>query len=273
MKFFKSTMAVVLSMGMVFSLAACGSDNSASTNSNNSNTESQTEGEKPGEGKKYVIATDTTFAPFEFQNESGEFVGIDIDLINAIAEDQGFEIELQSPGFNAALQAVTSGQADGMIAGMSITDERKQTFDFSDPYFDSGVIMAIGKDNNDIKSYEDLKGKKVAVKIGTEGERFANSIASQYGFTMDVYDDSNSMYQAVLSGSAVACFEDYPVVGYAITQGIGLKFVTEKEQGSSYGFGVKKGEKAELVEMFNDGLANLKESGKYQEILDTYIQE
>lgn len=264
MKFFKSTMAAVLSLGVVFSLAACGSDNTKQSNNENSNT---------NEGKTYVIATDTTFAPFEFENADGEFVGIDIDIMKAIAEDQGFDIEIQSLGFNAALQAVTAGQADGMIAGMSITDDRKEVFDFSEPYFDSGVVMAIGKNNNDIKSYEDLAGKKIAVKVGTEGETFASSIAEKYGFTMDVYDDSNSMYQAVLSGNAVACFEDYPVVGYAITQGIELKLVTEKEQGSSYGFAVKKGSNPELIEMFNEGFANLKESGKYQEILDTYIQE
>ena len=74
-------------------------------------------------------------------------------------------------------------------------------------------------------------------------------------------------------GNSVACFEDYPVLGYGITQGNGLKMVTDKEQGSSYGFAVGKGENAELLKMFNTGLANLKENGKYQEILDTYIQE
>ena len=85
--------------------------------------------------------------------------------------------------------------------------------------------------------------------------------------------DSNAMYMDVNAGNSIACFEDYPVMGYAITQGVGLKMVTEKEQGSSYGFAVNKGENTELLEMFNAGLANLKESGKYDEILATYIQE
>ncbi|MBO8435092.1 MAG: transporter substrate-binding domain-containing protein [Tyzzerella sp.] len=261
MKFLKSTMAVALSLGMMFSLVGCGGDqNQSSTNDTGK--------------KKYVIATDTTFAPFEFQNENGEYVGIDIDLIKAIAENQGFDVDIQSLGFNAALQAVTSGQADGMIAGMSITEERKNTFDFSDAYYDSAVVMATSKNDTTINSYEDLKGKTVAVKIGTEGERFASSVADKYGFTMDIYDDSNSMYQAVMSGSAVACFEDYPVINYAISsQGLGLKLYSEKEQGSSYGFGVKKGENPELISMFNEGLANIKENGEYQKILDTYIQE
>ena len=222
--------------------------------------------------KTYIIATDTTFAPFEFQNEAGEYVGIDIELLAAIAEDQGFEYELQTLGFDAAVQALEAGQADGVIAGMSITEERAEKFDFSTPYFDSGVVMGIAADNDEITSYEDLAGKKVAVKRGTEGMDFAESIKDQYGFETVVFDDSSAMCMDVVVGNSAACFEDYPVLGYGITQGNGLKMVTDKEQGSSYGFAVGKGINAELLEMFNTGLANLKENGKYQEILDTYIQ-
>ena len=127
-------------------------------------------------GRTYTIATDLTFAPFEFENEDGKLVGIDIDLLNAIAEDQGFKVDIKQLGFDAALQAVQAGQADGVIAGMSITDARKQVFDFSDPYFESGVQMAVLETDNDVKSYEDLKGKRVAVKNGTEGASFAESI-------------------------------------------------------------------------------------------------
>lgn len=139
-------------------------------------------GDDAADTKTYVIATDTTFAPFEFQNDAGEYVGVDMDLLAAIAEDQGFKYDLQYLGFDAAVQALESGQADGVIAGMSITPERQKKFDFSDPYFDSGVVMGIAESNNDIKSYEDLKGKKVAVKRGTEGFDFAESIKDKYGF-------------------------------------------------------------------------------------------
>ena len=95
------------------------------------------------QAEKYIIATDTAFPPFEFTNAEGNFVGIDVDIVNAIAEEKGFEVEFQSLGFDAALLAVQTGQADGVIAGMSITDERKETFDFSDPYFDADVTMAV----------------------------------------------------------------------------------------------------------------------------------
>jgi polar amino acid transport system substrate-binding protein len=226
-----------------------------------------------GEAKTYTIATDTTFAPFEFQDASGEFVGIDMDLLAAVAADQGFEYEVNSVGFDAALQAVTSGQADGVIAGMSITDERKEVFDFSQPYFDSGVVMGISASNDAIKSYADLAGKKVAVKIGTEGETFAESIKAEYGFETVTFKDSSMMYEDVSAGNSQACFEDYPVLGYAISQGVGLKIVTDMERGSSYGFAVQKGKNAELLKMFDEGLANIKANGTYQEILDRYIKK
>lgn len=222
---------------------------------------------------KYIIATDTTFAPFEFEDMDGNFIGIDMDILKAAAEDQGFEYEVQVLGFSAAVQALEAKQVDGVIAGMSITDARKEKFDFSDPYFESGVVMGIAANDDTIKTYEDLKGKTVAVKTGTVGSAFAEGIAGEYGFTCTYFDDSANMYEDVKAGNSVACFEDYPVLGYAITKNVGLKIVTEKEGADAYGFAVSKGENAELLEMFNKGLANIKASGKYQEILDTYIQK
>jgi polar amino acid transport system substrate-binding protein len=224
------------------------------------------------EEKTYIIATDVTFAPFEFQDKNGDFVGIDMDLLKAIAEDQGFKYEVRPLGFNAAVQALEAKQVDAVIAGMSITDERKLKFDFSDPYFDSGVIMAVDKDNDKVSSYKDLKGERVAVKTGTEGAAFAQSIQDKYGFKVVTFDDSANMYEDVKTGNSIACFDDYPVLAYGVKQGNGLKIVTDKEAGSSYGFAVAKGENAELLQMFNDGLANLKASGEYQKIMDKYLE-
>lgn len=273
MKKFKTLAAGALALAMVLSLAACGSTGSSSAAQSTpaSSTAASSTAASQGDKKTYIIATDTTFAPFEFEDESGNKVGIDMDLIKAIAADQGFEVEIQALGFNAALQALQSDQCDGVIAGMSITDARKETFDFSEPYFDSGVVMGIAASNDTVKSYDDLKGQTVAVKTGTEGADFAESIKDQYGFTLTYFDESANMYEDVKAGNSVACFEDYPVLGYGVTQNNGLKIVTEKEQGSSYGFAVNKGKNAELLAMFNKGLENLKANGKYQEILDTYI--
>ena len=223
------------------------------------------------EGETFVIGTDTTFAPFEFR-ENGELVGIDMDLLNAIAEEEGFSVEIQSLGFDAALQSLQSNQVDGVIAGMSITDERRQVFDFSDPYFESGIQMAVAENNDDVAGYEDLKGKRVAVKTGTEGQTFAESIKDEYGFQVVAFAQSAQMYDDVKAGGSVAVFDDYPVLAYGVASGNGLKTVTEKEAGSSYGFAVNKGANPELLEAFNDGLAELKDSGEYDKILDTYLE-
>ncbi|MGC0268736.1 amino acid ABC transporter substrate-binding protein/permease [Glutamicibacter soli] len=233
---------------------------------------SMAQGADSVEGQTYVIGTDTTFAPFEFR-QNGELTGIDMDILHAIAEDEGFQVEVRSLGFSAALAALSANQVDGVIAGMSITDERKQIYDFSEPYFESGVQMAVAKDDEAIKGYENLKGKTVVAKTGSEGETYAKSIAEQYGFTVKSLDQSATMYESVKAGSAVAVFDDYPVLAYGIAQGNGLKTVTDKVPGGSYGFAVNKGENTALLAAFNDGLAELKANGEYQKILDKYLAD
>ena len=275
----KRMMAICLTLGMKASmLAGCGSSTGNDSSNTSSAAKEETSATESGNtassasGKKYVIATDTVFAPFEFTDESGAFVGIDVDLLDAIAKDQGFEYELQSLGFDAALVAVQSGQADGVIAGMSITDERKETFDFSDAYYDADVTMAVAAGSS-IASYDDLNGKKVAVKTATNGSDYAKSIADQYGFDIVEFKDSPTMYQDVITGNTVACFEDYPVMAYNIKQGAGMEMPEgTTAAGSSYGFAVQKGQNAELLEMFNKGLADIKANGTYQEIVDKYTK-
>ncbi|PLS27773.1 glutamine ABC transporter permease [Bifidobacterium parmae] len=225
---------------------------------------------KKAKGKTYTIATDTTFAPFEFR-ENGKMVGIDMDLVDRIAASQGFKVTIQSLGFNAALQALSSNQADAVIAGMSITDERKQVYDFSDPYFQSGVQMAIAKSDDAVKGYADLKGKTVTAKTGSEGEAYAKSIAKKYGFTVKSVDQSATMYEMVKAGNAAAVFDDYPVLAYGISQNNGLKTVTPKVPRGYYGFAVNKGQSAELLAAFNVGLKELKDSGEYDKILAKYL--
>ncbi|MGO2053859.1 amino acid ABC transporter substrate-binding protein/permease [Glutamicibacter sp. 287] len=230
------------------------------------------QGNESVEGQTYVIGTDTTFAPFEFRQD-GELTGIDMDLINTIAEEQGFNVEIRSLGFSAALQALSSNQVDGVIAGMSITDERKEIYDFSEPYFESGVQMAVDRDDETTKGYEDLEGETVVAKTGSEGETYAKSIADEYGFTVKSLDQSATMYESVKSGSAVAVIDDYPVLAYGIAQNNGLKTVTDKVPGGSYGFAVNKGENTALLAAFNDGLAELKASGEYDKILNEYLAD
>ena len=219
---------------------------------------------------KYIIASDSSFAPFVFQDDSNQYTGIDMELIKAIAKDQGFTVEVTNPGFDAAINSVQTGQADGIIAGMSVTDARQKTFDYSDPYYTANSILAV-KDNSNIKSYEELKGKTVGVKTGTASQTFLEENKSKYGYSIKTFSDAASMYDSLNTGSVAAVMDDEPVVKYAIKQGKKLKTPIEGTPSGQVAFAVKKGSNPELIEMFNNGLANLKESGKYQEILDKYL--
>ncbi|MCL2309378.1 MAG: transporter substrate-binding domain-containing protein [Proteobacteria bacterium] len=227
------------------------------------------------EEKKYIIATDTTFAPFEYTDEKGSFVGADLDILAAIAKDQGFKYELRPLGFDAAVAALESNQADGVIAGMSITDKRKEKYNFSDPYYVSHIVVAIAAGNDSIKSYADLADKTVAAKTGTEGAKFAESIAEKYKFKIRYFADSPTMYEDVKTGNTVACFEDSPVMAYGITKNNGLKIVedpSESSPSSSYGFAVMKSHQAnqKLLTMFQAGLAKIKQNGELKGIMKKY---
>ncbi|MBR4168160.1 MAG: transporter substrate-binding domain-containing protein [Lachnospiraceae bacterium] len=250
----KKIIALLLSVAMVATLCGCGSS--------------------AGGGKKWIIATDTVFKPFEYTNENNEFVGIDVDILDAIAKDQGFDYELQSLGWDAAVAAIQSGQADGMIAGATITQERKDNgWQFSDGYFDATQTFVVAADS-DITSFADLTGKNVAVKNATAGADFANSLKDTYGFTVSVFEDSPTMYQDVIMGNSAACVEDTPIMAASIKEGdLPLRIPDGMEsEAAPYGFAIMNDNSKELLDMFNAGLSNIRHNGTYQEILDKYLK-
>ncbi|MDO4632695.1 MAG: transporter substrate-binding domain-containing protein [Eubacteriales bacterium] len=227
------------------------------------------------DGKVWQIATDTTFKPFEYTDTNGDFVGIDVDILAAVAEDQGFEYELKSLGWDASIAACQAGQADGMIAGASITDERKESgWIFSDGYYDASQCMAVAADS-EITGFDGLKGQSVAVKTGTMSAAYAESLKDEYGFEIVYFEDSATMYQAVIGGQVAATFDDEPIMASNIKDsGIPMKLVEgTNNEPASYGFAIFNADNQELVDMFNAGLAEIKENGKYDEILAKYLGE
>ena len=254
----KKLSALILALVMIAGcFAGCGKKDNASNQGDSAE-------------KVYTIVSDNAFAPFEsYDKDSAEYVGIDMDIMAAVAEDQGFKYNMMNVGFDPALAKVQAGQADAVIAGMTINDKRKEIFDFSEGYFEDGQVMVVAKDS-DIKSIDDLKGKVVATKNGTMGAEYAEANKEKVGYTTKAFEGSNEQYQAIINGNCVACFEDYTVIGDAIKNGVELKTVGDKINPSEYGFAVKKGQNAELIEMFNKGLASIKANGKYDEILAKY---
>ncbi len=279
----KKFTALCLAMVMVLSLAACGG--SAAPAETQAPAAAATEAPAATEaaaattaapaaaGKKWVIASDTVFKPFEYTDASGNFVGIDVDIVAAIAADQGFDYEIKSLGWDAAIAACQAGQADGMIAGASITEERKANgWLFSDGYYTATQSMTVAADS-DITGFADLKGKDVAVKTGTQGATYAESLKDEYGFNLVYFEDSPTMYQAVLGGQCVACFEDTPIMQATIKDnGLALKCLEDTaNEGGDYGFAIFNPDNQELLDMFNAGLANIKANGTYDEILAKYL--
>ena len=274
----KKFTALCLAMVMVLSLAACGG--SAKPAETQAPAAAATEApaaaatEAPAaSGKKWVIASDTVFKPFEYTDASGNFVGIDVDIVAAVAADQGFDYEMKSLGWDAAIAACQAGQADGMIAGASITEERKANgWLFSDGYYTATQSMTVAADS-DITGFDGLKGKDVAVKTGTQGAAYAETLKDEYGFNLVYFEDSPTMYQAVLGGQCVACFEDTPIMQATIKDnGLALKCLEDTANaGGDYGFAIFNADNQELLDMFNKGLANIKANGTYDQILAKYL--
>lgn len=248
---------------IVLVLAACGTKDVGNAG----------EGDTQDKNKVYRVGIDTTYPPFEYE-ENGDYTGIDIDLINAIAEDQNFKIDFKPMDFGGIIPAMQAGQLDVAIAGMSITDDRKKVVDFTDPYFKAGLTLVVKQGETGIKSIKDLAGKKVAAKKGTTGAKFATEKAEEIGFELVQFNDSPAMFQDVANGNSDVLIEDYPVIAYAIAQStLDLEVVGDRLNGDEYGIAVLKGKNDELLKKMNKGLANLKASGKYDEIINKYLNE
>lgn len=257
----KKIIAMVMCCVLAMAMVACGSSSSGASAASS--------------GKKWVIATDTSFKPFEYTDDNGDFVGIDMDILAAVAEDQGFEYDLQVLGWDASIAACQAGQADGMIAGASITEERKESgWIFSDGYYDANQSMAV-ESSSSISGFEDLNGESVAVKTGTMSASYAESLADEYGFTVTYFEDSPTMYQAVTGGQVAACFDDTPIMAANIKDGgLSMKLVDGTgNEPAAYGFAVFNSDRQELIDTFNAGLKNIKANGKYDEILAKYLGE
>ncbi len=271
MKKLGKVLITIISITLVLSmLTACGSNTKASSS-------------KQGKNGHFIIATDKDFSPFEFKDENGDTIGFDIDLLEAIAKDQGFTYELKVVGWDAAVDALQkqSKSIDGMIAGASITDERKGAgWIFSEGYFTATQTLFVSK-KSQIQGFGDLSEKVVGAVGNTEstektlGYKYAEEVQGTYGFEIKSYNSYSELYAAVENGEVDAGFGDTPAISYEITNnGAKLKTLKETENsGLSYGFVISNPEKQNLIDLFNAGLANIKEKGTYDKIIAKYFGE
>ena len=219
------------------------------------------------------VATDPSFVPFEMLDpETGEMIGFDMDIINEVADRAGFDVNLTTMEFSGIIPAVQTGSQEIAIAGTTITEERAQVVDFSDPYYDSGLQIIVRADNEEVSSIEDLEGLSVATKIGSTSYDF---LQQELGEDADItpYPGTADMYMALLGRNIDAVFYDAPNVAYfSQTRGEGrTKVVGPLYEGQQYGIVFHKG--SEWVEPTNEALAAMREDGTYNEIYTKWFGE
>lgn len=270
----KLLFTVFLSLFMVLLVACGGSDSTSSEESANdeeTSSEEATSDEETTEKEVYTVATDNGYVPFEFiDEETGELVGFDIDLMNALAEEAGIEIEYETLEFDGIVAGISSGRFDIAIAGMTITEERQESIDFTQPYYEAGLILAVRDDNEEIKSIEDVDGKVVATRTGSTSETY---LKEHTDAIPEAFPQIIEGYQNVLAGRADAVLYDLPnVLFYSEQEAEGrLKTVGEKLTGEEYGIAFPKG--SELRDVIDEALTTLKENGTYDDIYEKWFGE
>lgn len=220
---------------------------------------------------KLVVGSDTTFAPFEFADATtGKFIGFDVELINALCETAGYELDFQSMSFDGLIPALQTSQIDAAISAMTITDKRKEVVNFSDAYYKSGLIVAVQTKNEAIKGFDELKGKKIAVQSGTTGAMEAEKVPEA---KITYFTNTDQALLELKNGAVDAVINDYPVSAYFIQQGNpDIKLVGDILSAEEYGIAVPKS-KPEVLEKLNAALKTIKENGKYAEIYKKWFGE
>ncbi len=238
----KKFLAVLLATMMTVALCACGSGK-----------------------EQLVMATNAEFPPYEY-HEGEEIVGIDVEIAQAIANEMGRELVIEDMNFDSIIMAVTTGKADIGVAGLTITEDRLESVNFSTPYTTAAQVIIV-KEGSDIASPDDLVGKTVGVQLGTTGDIYAGDIENA---TVERYNKGYEAVQALLQGKVDAVMIDSQPANVFVEQNEGIYVIDEAFTYEEYAIAVAKGD-TELLEEINAAIAKLEESGELQAIIDKYI--
>lgn len=267
----KKLLSLMLAAVCVLSMAACGSNNDAGdSNAEKDDTAVSSEEESGDAGEEsgsnvLVMATNAEFPPYEYY-EGKDVVGIDADIAAAVAEEMGMELKIEDMAFDSIITAVTSGKADFGLAGMTVTPEREENVNFSDSYATATQVIIV-KEGSDIAGPDDLTGKKVGVQLGTTGDIYADDIEDA---TVERYNKGFEAVQALLQDKIDAVVIDGEPAKVFVSENEGLQILDEAFTEEEYAMAIAK-DNTELLEKVNTALANLKESGKLDEIVAKYI--
>ena len=211
------------------------------------------------------MATNAEFPPYEY-HEGDEIVGIDAEIAKAIAEDMGMELKIEDMAFDSIIAAVQAGKADIGAAGMTVTEDRLASVEFSETYATAKQAIII-KEGSEIASVDDLSGKKVGVQLGTTGDILADDIADG---TIERYNKGFEAVQALTQDKLDAVIIDNEPAKVFVSENEGLTTIDDAFEVEEYAIAVAKGN-TELLDKINASITKLKESGKLQEIIDKYI--
>lgn len=220
----------------------------------------------------YVVGTDAAYAPFESQNEKGEIVGFDIDVVRAAAQKAGIEVKFLNTPWEGIFNSVAQGDRDFLVSAITITPERKQTLDFSEPYFDAKQLIAV-KNDSKIAKFDDLKNLKVGVQNGTTGDEVITKLQGKDSANVKRFESTPLALKEMESGGVDAVVADNGVVVHYVKNNPDSKFKTISDSsfaGEQYGIAVKKGN-AELLEKINKGLTGIRADGTYNKIYAQYF--
>ena len=216
-------------------------------------------------GGTLVMATNAEFPPYEYY-EDGDIVGIDVEIAKAIAAKLGMELQIEDMAIDAIIPAVTSGKADFGAAGMTVTEERQRSVEFTDTYANSNQV-AIVKEDSDITGSDALAGKIIGVQLGTTGDALATEIKDA---TVERYNKGLEAVQSLTQGKIDAVVIDQATAEAFVKKTEGIKILEEKMSEEEYAIAIKKGN-MELVEKMNEAIKELKEEGKIDEIVAKYM--
>lgn len=270
----KSRKAILISLAFVMAvvLAACGGGSGSDGGGGGGDTENASSGGSEtsgGGGETVTVASDIAYRPFEF-TQDGEPVGFDIDLMNEIGSRAGFTPEFQNVTFDGIIQGLNNGLYDTAISAMTITEEREQQIDFSEPYFNADQSLLV-KSSSDIQSTEDLGDATVGVQIGTTGASEAQSLADEGNVAnVRTFDTIEDAFTALENSQVDAVINDFPVsADKAQTSNGSLEVVETIPTGEQYGIAFPTD--SELTSQVNDALREIKEDGTYAEIYEKWF--
>lgn len=221
-----------------------------------------TAGHAQTKDRQYVVASSATYAPFAFENKDKQIVGFDIDVVNAIAKKQGMNLRIVNTPFSSIFASLNNGDVDFVISGVTINEKRKQSFDFSEPYFDAHQLIAVPKSST-VKSLQDLKGKKVSVVSGSTADDVASRLLGKTSSDIRRFESTPLIISELVAGGVDAAIGDNGVIAYRVSQANGLKTVEDPDFPKEYfGIVVRKGDDA-LRQQLNTGLAAIRADGTY----------